>query len=196
LYQLAKARVLGLGYGCGPAQFVRVAKILAGLEISLDEAKRIVADFRRNNPATVALWGQLEERFRADAEAGADMHTIALPSGRWLRYFQPDLDSRGQVVASVVRGPNAPKLRWHGPKLTENLVQATARDVFASALLRIHDRGAAILWTVHDEVIVEARKEEEEAVKALVLEELRRTPAWMPGLPLEAEGETMEAYRK
>jgi len=53
---LAKARVLGLGYGCGPKKFVSVAKNLGGIEISFAEAKQTVADFRSKNPKISRLW--------------------------------------------------------------------------------------------------------------------------------------------
>src|SRR5690606_32849431 len=55
LRQLAKARVLGLGFGCGPEKFVSVAKSMAGLEISLEESKRIVGEYRESNPKVVGL---------------------------------------------------------------------------------------------------------------------------------------------
>lgn len=196
LYSLAKARVLGLGYGCGAAQFVHVAKIMAGLDITQKDAQAIVANFRRTNSAITALWDTLNQRIYRDALEARTMHTISLPSGRVLRYFNPYIEKGDKVRAAVVRGENAPALFWHGAKLTENLVQATARDVFASGLVRVHARGLPILWTVHDEVILEVPEDQAQEALDATLGEMRVTPAWMPGLPLEAEGEIMEAYRK
>jgi hypothetical protein len=50
LYALCKAERLGLGYGCGPDKFVTVARILGGLEVSLDESKRIVSGVPPQQP--------------------------------------------------------------------------------------------------------------------------------------------------
>ena len=80
-------------------------------------------------------------------------------------------------------------------KLTENLVQATARDVFAEGLLRIHKAGIRILWTVHDEVICEVPEDSEVTVET-VTELLAQTPDWIPGLPVAAEGIESQAYTK
>jgi DNA polymerase I-like protein with 3'-5' exonuclease and polymerase domains len=130
---LAKARVLGLGYGCGPKKFVSVAKNLGGLEISFAEAKQTVADFRAKNPRISRLWKQLDRAFKRSA--GGD-YSIELPSGRCLTYFDVHKTDRGYFAARTVRGGRLRSL--YGGLLCENLVQATARDLFANHLLKIH----------------------------------------------------------
>lgn len=192
LYALAKARVLGLGYGCGPRQFVNVARIMAGLEITPKDAARIVREFRSTNPQTVALWEKMEAQMRADV--GNPVHGYRLPSGRWMRYFDPQEDDDGKLKAAVQRG--GPKLFWHGAKLVENLVQACARDVFAHGLLEAEKRGVKTLWSVHDEIVAEAPENEAQHVLTALEDAMRQVPEWMPGLPLEVEGEIMERYRK
>jgi hypothetical protein len=74
LRQLAKARVLGLGFGCGWQKFIEVARVMAGLDLDMEESKRIVADFRRSNPLIVDLWYRLH-----DACAARDGGHYALP---------------------------------------------------------------------------------------------------------------------
>lgn len=130
---LAKARVLGLGYGCGPQKFVSVAKNLGGIDISFADAKKTVADFRTKNPRIARLWSQLDRDFKRSA--GSD-YTIELPSGRELRYFNVAKTPRGYYAAATERGGKQRSL--YGCLLTENLVQATARDLFAHHLLLIH----------------------------------------------------------
>jgi hypothetical protein len=130
---LAKSRVLGLGYGCGPKKFVSVAKNLGGLEITFAEAKQTVADFRAKNPRISRLWKQLDRAFKRSA--GGD-YSIQLPSGRCLTYFDVHKTPRGYFAARTVRGGRVRSL--YGGLLCENLVQATARDLFADHLLKIH----------------------------------------------------------
>ncbi len=79
LYGLAKARVLGLGYQCAAERFVDVARIMGGIEISLAEAEKTVADFRRSNPLITGLWAKLEREFVAK---DGRTYFLKLPSGR------------------------------------------------------------------------------------------------------------------
>lgn len=192
LYALAKARVLGLGYGCGSKQFVNVARIMAGLEVTIKDAARIVRDFRSTNPQILQLWQRLENNMRADV--GKEVHGYRLPSGRWMRYFNITEDDEGKLKAAVVRG--GPQLFWHGAKLAENLVQACARDVFAYGLIEAENQGVRTLWTVHDEIVAEAPENAAEDVLSTLEAAMRKVPEWMPGLPLEVEGQLMERYAK
>jgi DNA polymerase len=130
---LAKARVLGLGYGCGPQKFVTVAKNFGGIDISFADAKKTVADFRSKNPKISRLWNQLDRDFKRSA--GSD-YSIELPSGRALRYFNVAKTPRGYYTAATEKGGVSRSL--YGGLLTENLVQATARDLFAHHLLEIN----------------------------------------------------------
>lgn len=113
LYALAKARVLGLGYGCGPDKFIAVAQAMAQLDITKDDpewieaknengeicldgegkpillsgkgfhSKRIVKEFRESNPKITALWKRLDIEFKNSAGSFFEME---LPSGRKMRY--------------------------------------------------------------------------------------------------------------
>ncbi|MFA7256433.1 MAG: DNA polymerase [Kiritimatiellales bacterium] len=189
---LAKARVLGLGYGCGPKKFVSVAKNLGGIEISFAEAKQTVADFRSKNPKISRLWNQLDRDFKRSA--GGD-YSIELPSGRTLNYFDVKKTSRGYYTAKTVRGGRERSL--YGGLLCENLVQATARDLFAEHLLQIHrsDIGR-IVFHVHDEVIVEVPKEQAEEAEKQILEIMRTTPDWLSGCPVNAKAGIFTHYTK
>jgi len=180
LYALAKARVLGLGYGAGSATFRNVARTMAGLELSSVESKNTGNDFRRANPRITALWARLEQAMRAKVGGTFFMR---MPSGRVIRYFGGDA---GQgLTAATIRGGHPE--HFYGGKLVENLVQATARDVFAENLLRLHRAGVRILWTTHDEVVAECPESRAADTRALIEREFVVTPTWMPGLPLAAE---------
>ena len=237
LYSLAKARVLGLGYGCGWKKFITVAQVMAGLDITegdpelvpvltsdgehaLDKdgnlkfesgygfnSRRIVKDFRDSNPLTVNLWKALDDQFRQSL--GEDC-IIGLPSGRELRY--PDVRQERKAVADP-EDPKKIKHKWvytamtfdqdrrailrkpfYGGLLCENLVQATARDVFAEHLLSLDDTpGIETLWSVHDEAINEVDLE----VNTKDVERIMSvTPEWLPGCPISAQAVETPCYLK
>lgn len=194
LYSLAKVRVIQLGYQSWADTFKQACMDYAALEITQEEAERQVMDYRRANPKVVTLWGRMENAMAA-CEGG--IYTMPLPSGRMCRYFNVHKakGKRGDVLkAATIYGEQS--WEFYGGLLTENLVQSIARDVFASALLRIESEGYKIVWHVHDEVIVEVADEEAEAAKARVLELMSVTPGWIPGLPVGAEVKITKHYVK
>ena len=81
----------------------------------------------------------------------------------------------------------------YGGKLTENIVQAIARDCLAVTLQRIHEKGLQVVFHVHDEVIVDAPME-------TTVEELCGIMAqpieWAPGLILKGAGFENDYYMK
>jgi DNA polymerase len=189
---LAKARVLGLGYGCGPKKFVSVAKNLGGIEITFAEAKQTVADFRSKNPRISRLWKQLDRAFKRSS--GGD-YSIELPSGRHLQYFNVHKTDRGYFAARTVQGGRVRSL--YGGLLCENLVQATARDLFAKHLLQIHRSGIGrIVFHVHDEVVLEVPKDQAEQAKNIILKIMSTTPEWLSGCPVAAEAGIFNHYTK
>ncbi len=220
---LAKARTLGLGYGCGPKKFVAVAKNLGGIDITFADAKKTVQDFRAKNIRISNLWKRLDRDFKRSA--GGDYH-IELPSGRELRYLSVSKNPRGYYTASTERGGRKRKL--YGGLLAENLVQATARDVFAEHLLAIHrylsgvpqasslpcrTAGVSpaqssdlspptsapigrIVFHVHDEVIVEVPASIAEQAREQILAIMSTTPDWLSGCPVEAEATINHHYTK
>lgn len=197
LYKLAKARVLGLGFGCGPAKFVLVAKLMAGLTLSKEESAAVVADYRDKNPEIVALWKRLNNDF---TKSQGGTYTIGLPSGNILAYrnvtrvVEPDSDGKvkGQLKALVCNFKAPVMSKLYGGKLTENLVQATARDLFGCIILALADAGFRILWHVHDEVVIEAPEGELHRIESI----MSTAPDWAGDFPLAAEGKMVDAYCK
>tara|TARA_B100000686_G_scaffold354426_1_gene464606 strand:- start:3384 stop:5150 length:1767 start_codon:yes stop_codon:yes gene_type:complete len=192
--QLAKIRVLGLGYGCGPSKFAKIAENW-GIEMSEAEARRIVRSYRKDNPKIINFWNQCEKDFIANV--GQD-HRYRLPSGRWISYF--DVFSQGgrfeghlNYLASITRG-DKPR-SFYGGKICENIIQATARDVFADSYYRILKAGFNIIWTVHDEFIVEVDENDNDARQEI--ERLMSiTPEWLEGCPIGAEAIEAKQYTK
>jgi DNA polymerase len=188
LYGLAKARVLGLGYQCAAERFVDVARIMGGIEISLAEAEKTVADFRRSNPLITGLWSKLEREF---VSKHGKTYFLKLPSGRYLRYFDVDAET---MTAANERGGT--RYSFYGGKLVENYIQSTARDVFAENILHVEDAGFPVLFHVHDEVIVEVPVAQAEAAKTEIERLMSICPQWLEGCPLGAEAIVAEHYLK
>jgi len=152
----------------------------------------VVQDFRCNNPAITRYWKLLGNA--AWSSARTDHHlTLTLPSGRTLEYYDVHARSR-EIVGSTCRGLGSrAATKLYGGRLFENVVQAVARDVFRDCLIRIHESGYRILFTVHDEVVVELQDGQS-------VEEVERLmsvpPLWAPDLPVAAEGKETSRYTK
>lgn len=200
LYQLAKIQVLGLGYGCGWEKFIEIAAGY-GVKLTEEESRQLVHDFRQNNSKTTAFWDLLGDQFIASE--GHDFEMV-LPSGRIMQY---------RMVKRLVRNKKDPKTgkykprfvytfdtgsykgrqETYGGKLTENIVQAVARDIFAYQLLILEDEIGDVIFHVHDEAITEV---DMEVPVAAVEEVMSRIPAWAEGLPVKAEGHETPHYLK
>jgi DNA polymerase len=194
--QLAKARVLGLGFGCGAAKFVDVARILGGLEISLDDAQKIVGAYRKSNPGITKAWRDLEANFAASARMpGVKEHRMPLPSGRDIVYHRPHYSGR-DLACTPILGQGVRKV--YGGLLFENLVQATARDIFAGHLLTLRDLGGYYVpvLIVHDEVLLEVPFDCAEETAKVLQSVMETPPTWCKGLPLTADVTTLTQYTK
>lgn len=188
LYRLAKARVLGLGYGAGARVFVAIAKGMAGLDITPQQAQRAVSDFRATNRLITSLWAKLERAF--SSHVGGDF-ILPLPSGRNLYYRRLARTDKG-LTASV----QGRRMAFFGGKLTENLTSATARDVLGEIWLRLADAGYRVVMHIHDEVVVEVPERQLDTAAKEIHQIMTTTPDWLAGLPLSAETITSTHYTK
>ncbi len=180
LRQICKARVLGLGYGCGAKTFKDVASALTGGKVNLSEqeAKKIVTDYRKQNPEIVKYWDELE----AIATRKTGAHKIHLPSGRHLRF---EVLKHKPLTVEYVKGKGTEK-SW-GAKLVENVTQAVARDLLADCLVKLDEADLKVLLHVHDSVIIECRKDEADKTMDIIKGIACKAPDWMPELPLEID---------
>ena len=127
-----------------------------------------------------------------------------LPSKRFLAYAKPEIRDRltpwGEMKPAVsYMGVNSMTRQWrrhdtYGGHLTENVVQAMARDLMAGAMLRLEDAGYRPLLTVHDEIICEPPEGHGSMEEFLQL--MTVNPRWAEGLPIAADGWEGERYRK
>ena len=195
LRQLAKARVLGLGFRCGAERFIEVARIMAGLEVDIHDARRIVCEYRESNPKIVALWEALETT--CARHEGRD-YRLPFPCAsfgdlpRHLIYRDVALDDRGGLTA-VVCGE---RVDLHGGILAENWTQGTARDLLADAWIRCVEAGYAPVLSVHDELVFEVDAADAQRHLKQIKELMEFAPKWAQGLPVKADGKIMTRYGK
>jgi len=112
-------------------------------------------------------------------------------SGKPIRYFEVK-EEAGRLSGTTVRG--GPRKKLWGGLLTENLVQATAREIFADGLLKVAAANLPICLHVHDSITVEVAEAEGRAALDLMVTLMTEPPAWAEGLPLAAEGEVKGYY--
>ena len=196
--QLAKARVLGLGYGCGAEKFRYVAKIMAGLDISFAESQRIVDLYRRTNPLITKLWRKLDRAMRRSVDEKDQTFEMTLPSGRVLVYRDVTTsgEGRGDYRCKIPRGGAMVPTKLYGGLLAENATQAFARDVFMDRCDTLQQFGAEIIMRVHDEVVIVVEESLSEMYKADVEAILSTPPDWCKTLPLGAEATISKFYMK
>ena len=126
------------------------------------------------------------------------MLLIWVPSGRQLSYVKPRIGLNSFGSESVTyEGVGATK-KWeridsYGPKFVENIVQAISRDLLCHAMRNLEKAGYRIVMHVHDEVVLEAPKEES-VEKVCTL--MSHIPTWAKGLMLRADGFECNFYQK
>ena len=129
---------------------------------------------------------------------GQTFLTVQLPSGRKLFYPKPFLQENQFGKLALHYYSTGSSKKWgvestYGGKMTENIVQAVARDCLAETLKRIEDRGLHVVFHVHDEVIIDALAEKTvDGVCGLMAEPI----PWAPGLILKGAGFEGQYYKK
>lgn len=214
LRQKGKIAELALGYGGGIGALKAMGADKMGL--TDEELIDIVTKWRRASPAIVRFWWAVDAAVRKAVWNPGEIVTIrqghlrfhcrfgalfiTLPSGRHLVYIHPRIGQNrfgGEAIlyAGMEQGTRTwGELETYGGKLVENIVQATARDCLAAAMLRLKNAGYKILMHVHDEVIMEVPKDKgsmEEVTRIMSMNE-----PWEKGLVKNADGFEDIYYRK
>lgn len=215
LRNICKPPVLGCGFGLGPGQERRLhtGQIVftglrayagsMGVNLTAEEAATMVWTYRRTYYEVVDYWGYLGEAFYAAVKthsrqqvgsvfvgyAGEAVY-IELPSGRRMHYLNPKAwkGSKGLELRfdGLRQGQWCQVSTWGG-SLTENVVQAVARDVMVEGMIRAESDHMSIVGHAHDEIICEVDEDYPLADKKLSLY-MSADIDWAPGLPLAAEG--------
>ena len=196
--------------------------------LEIDETEWVASEtcklaWRARHPATVKFWyalsgaakdairnpGQVFHvapfiKLRTVVHRGQRWLVVALPSGRYLTYFEPHLVGQGRDESIAYWGEAAEEgkttRQWvrvftHGGKMTGNCCQTIARDILAPALRTAETKGYLPVLTVHDEILTEAPDTDDYSAQGLV-GILATNPAWAKDLPLAAAGFETKRYYK
>jgi DNA polymerase len=200
---IGKTTILGCGYGMGAEKFRGQLKT-SGIEITLEEAQRIIDTYRSTHPKITALWSQGSAAIEAMSKGRTVKwgrggvvtivkDGIVMPNGLTQRYPNlkkvKDKDSKLQYIYDSRKSV----AKLYGGKLTENICQGLARCIIGEQMLKIAKRYRVVL-TVHDAVACIAPKEEAEEAMAYVMECMRYVPDWATGIPLNCEAGYGESY--
>ena len=207
LRQKGKIAELALGYGGS----VGALKSMGALEMGLaeEELQPLVDAWRTSNPNIVQLWWDVDNAVKTTVRQRLDTEThgirfryrsgmlfIILPSGRQLCYVKPRMGTNKFGGDSVTYEGVGSTKKWeriesYGPKFTENVVQAISRDILMYAIRTLSH--CFIVGHVHDELIIECGMD---VSLDAVCEQMGRTPPWIKGLNLRADGYETMFYKK
>ncbi len=200
--------------GCGYAGGVGALKNMGAVELGIpeEELPTIVNNWRNANPHIVKLWTEvgntamkaIKEKTIVSLGKLVFMYErgilfIRLPSGRRLSYIKPRIGTNRFGGDSITYMGISASKKWErletfGGKLVENIVQAIARDLLASAMINVANAGYDIVFHVHDEIIAEAPDGQGSVDEMCKLMSIN--PDWADGIPLSADGYECEYYRK
>jgi DNA polymerase len=217
LRQKGKVAELALGYQGSSGALIAMGALKMGLKE--EELSEIVKRWRASNKRIVDLWYSIENAalqvMRTGQAVGIkglilareldynnkqDFLTITLPSKRKLFYAQPFIQNNefGRE-ALYYRGINQDTKKWeniptYGGKLTENIIQAIARDCLAESLIRLDAAVFRTCFHIHDECVLEVPNE---IANLKTVTDIMGLPiAWAPGLVLRGDGYATGFYKK
>lgn len=211
LRQQGKIAELALGYG---GAFGAIKAMDKEGSIPDDEIPMLVSNWRAASPHICRFWRSAEaaaktaiqERRTVKLKHGMAFSYmngilfITLPSGRKLAYYDAKIEEGKKGDCITYAGVEQETKHWGrletwGGKLVENIVQATARDCLAVTMMRVSAAGYQIVMHVHDEIIVEAPREDTGALKKIT-DVMGESIPWAPELPLRGDGYETDFYKK
>ena len=210
LRQKGKIAELALGYGGSVGALTAMGALEMGMQE--EELQPLVNQWRGSNPHITKFWWDVDA---AAVKAVKEKTTVPygnlcfsyesgilfviLPSGRRLSYIKPRMCENRYGRDSLSYEGVGESKKWmrietYGPKLVENIVQGTARDLLAYAMLQLRNAGFDIVMHIHDEAVLEVP----EGVSSVdeICRIMAVAPDWATGLPLRADGYECPFYKK
>lgn len=210
--QRGKVSELALGFQGSVGALIRMGALKMG--IPEKELLGLVMRWRTSNPAIVRMWGLLEDMAYKTVKTGVRTNyrglismfmyqgrfIIELPSKRWLVYHNAKIIG-GKITYEGMNDKN----KWvaeetYGGKITENIVQAIARDLLAIAMLRLDRAGFDIVMHVHDEIVMELPNPQSDRQVIDVLDRINEIMAkpviWAKDAPIKAKTFLSPFYKK
>jgi DNA polymerase len=215
--RIGKNGVLSCGFGVGAEGFYR--RFCRHVEDGRELATRIVAVYRNQwAPAVPLLWRDLERTarramlrpnttaqadcgvaYRLTTRVGLPCLVCALPNGKLLHYANARFDGadkwgRPRWAYNAYRQGQWSQHEPYGGQLTENVVSALARELLVHAMFALEAAGYPIVFTVHDEIVVEHVDIAREDMERIMAER----PAWAEklGVPVKAKAWVGRRYWK
>ena len=206
LRQKGKIAELALGYGGSVGALTSMGAIEMGL--AEEELQPLVNAWRDSNQNITNLWWSVDSAVKQAViyKSAAETHGlkfyyksgmlfIDLPSGRKLCYVKPRMGvnqfGSDSVTYEGINNNKWTRIESYGPKFVENIVQAISRDILAYAMRTLSH--CFICGHVHDELIIECGKD---VSLEAICEQMGRTPPWIKGLLLRADGYECDFYKK
>lgn len=200
---VGKTAILGLGYGMGHSKFRLTLKSgTPSVDITETTAMTIVNQYRSMYPNIPRLWNGCKQLLFSMISPNAlgtpygpltvDTNALQLPNNMHLKY--PGLlYNNGEFI--YVSGKEM--IRTHGPRLSENIIQALARIVITDQMLEIQALPEVdVVLQIHDEIICVASDLHPDDTLAKIIGIMKTPPAWCSDLPLDAEGNYSQTYDK
>jgi len=210
LRQKGKISELALGYGGSVGALTSMGALDMGL--TEEELAPMVSAWRNANPHITQFWWAVDaaavkafvEKKKTKVgkitfEYKSGILFVELPSGRKLAYVKPRMavnkfGRNGLTYEGIAENGKWGRIETYGPKLVENIVQGTARDLLAEAMLRLKGQGYHIVIHVHDEAVLEVPDGESSVDEVCSI--MAEQPQWARGLPLRADGYECTFYKK
>lgn len=206
LRQKGKIAELALGYGGSVGALTSMGAIEMGL--AEEELQPLVNAWRDSNQNITNFWWSVDSAVKQAViyKSAAETHGlkfyyksgmlfIVLPSGRKLCYVKPRMAvnqfGSNSVTYEGINNNKWTRIESYGPKFVENIVQAVSRDILAYAMRTLSH--CFIVGHVHDELIIECSKD---VSLDVICEQMGRTPPWIKGLLLRADGYECDFYKK
>ena len=208
----AKGKVASLSCQYGGSKNGLISMGALDMGLTEEELPPLVAAWRKANPHMVQFWWDVDaaaikavtEKQRTKVgkiifEYKSGILFITLPSGRKLSYVKPRMAVNrfgrdGLTYEGISENKKWSRIETYGPKLVENIVQGTARDLLAEAMLRVEKKGYPIVMHCHDEIIAEVPEDSGSVDEMCGIMAVQ--PEWAEGLPLRADGYQCSFYQK
>jgi len=160
-------------------------------------AKKIIDIYRSTAHPVVSFWDMCSKLMEKSLYGGEEVvykcvtfrkEEIVLPSGMSLKYpnLRNEYDKETKQRNWVYGEAGVKPTKLYAGKITNNIVQGTARVVMTDGMLRV-DKKYPVVGTVHDELLCVVPDDEVEGAKDWVLEQMIAQPKYMPGIPLNSE---------
>jgi len=205
---VGKIAILSLGYGASWSTFQNMCRNKDNVILNDMMASNVVNIYRTKCPMIEEHWKTANNMIlpllsgpNTRYQWGplvVEHEKMTLPNGNALRYhqllYQYD-EEYSRMQWGYMRGPKKQKI--YGAKLVENECQSLAFVHIADVAMRVSKMTEGELWPahqVHDELIYVVPEHLADQVKILVVDEMSKSPDWLPDVPLAADGRIGDSY--